>query len=376
MIDVGTYYQYFITFMLVAWSIPMFLFWSRYDRFPHQTYLLLSLLCWPVTLLDEAIRAYGGAESWIALAGGFQFLPILICTWLLLGVRQLLYEKPLQKSWRFYLPTVFMLLGEIPYLVLSASDKLALFDAPPVGNLTQYWQHYLPVLFAGFVMLALTVQALEWLSTYHQNLSEQVVDVHFYKFQRVNWGFVLIMLSAFGAIALTALAMFSLGVSSIWLSTINLLYSLTLFLTLITLMERRRYSPSPIDDESLLKQAYSDAYLRDTLRKAEDAIIRQKAYKKIGLRIRQVADSAKVDPVALAVATRSILNRNFRAFIYHYRLEYAKKVLMQTDTKVSSVAKRLGFNSEKFLSGVFIKYIQAMGKDQNDKLEEDVFRQS
>jgi hypothetical protein len=36
---------------------------------------------------------------------------------------------------------------------------------------------------------------------------------------------------------------------------------------------------------------------------------------------------------------------------------------MRTDAKVAAVAKRLGFNSEKFLSGIFVKYIEKMGKE-------------
>lgn len=33
---------------------------------------------------------------------------------------------------------------------------------------------------------------------------------------------------------------------------------------------------------------------------------------------------------------------------------------MRSDTKASSVARRLGFHSEKFLSDMFVKYIEVM----------------
>jgi YesN/AraC family two-component response regulator len=51
--------------------------------------------------------------------------------------------------------------------------------------------------------------------------------------------------------------------------------------------------------------------------------------------------------------------KNFRRFIFHYRLEYAKNVLLRSDAKLEAVAKRMGINSEKFLSEYFVKHLNS-----------------
>lgn len=84
--------------------------------------------------------------------------------------------------------------------------------------------------------------------------------------------------------------------------------------------------------------------------------------------MRQLSNAAGIEPLELAIASRAILNRNFRAFVYHYRLEYAKLLLTRTDIKVSTVAKRLGFDSEKYLSDIFVKYIRNMGHDASNEV--------
>ena len=91
-------------------------------------------------------------------------------------------------------------------------------------------------------------------------------------------------------------------------------------------------------------------------------MIERKAYKIIGLRIQQFADAAQVESTNLAIASHVLLNRNFRAFVYHYRLEYAKKSADANRRQSNlSLLGRLGFHSEHFLSEMFIEYIQVMG---------------
>jgi hypothetical protein len=93
-----------------------------------------------------------------------------------------------------------------------------------------------------------------------------------------------------------------------------------MLLILILLLERRRYSPLPFDMARLKGRQGDENDLRLTLARAEKAMIDRKAYKIIGLRIRQLADIAEVDPTTLSIATHRLLKRNFRAFVYHYRL--------------------------------------------------------
>lgn len=366
-------YQLILVFLLIAWIVPVLGIWVRYDRLPHKTAAIIAIFLWPTTLLDEMLRGFHWWQAAPYLAGVFQFAPVLIATLLTLSVERLVIEQKPENPLRNYIPTAVLFAGQIPFLLLPQSEKTTLLLTPPSGQLLTYWPYYVPYLFSGFVLLYMVARALERLGHYHQNLSDQVVDVNFYRFRALNSAYIGMVVVAFVVIAIATGATFGFLPAGFWQTLINLLQSGGLLILLVLMLEKRRYAPAPFSQSELEEATYTDAYLRVTLQKAEQAIIHRKAYKHIGLRIRQLADAADVEPLALAVATRSILKRNFRAFIYHYRLEYAKKVLMRTDAKVSSVAKRLGFNSEKFLSTVFIKYIEMMGKEHSPKEEEGLF---
>ena len=357
----------------MIWLAPLMAIWVRFDRMPHSKLMLAAVFCWPLLLLDEWIRAYSLEQSWLFLTGVFQFLPVLLTVWLVLSVRKLVSEKPIANPIKYYLPVVVMLAAQVPYLLLSFETKAQLFTQPPVGNVYSYWMYYIPYFFSAIAVLLLATQAAEWINEYHHTLSEQVVDIGFFRYQTLYSGLLVAVAIAFIEIALVLLAAFELLAPTFWQSAINIINAVMLFFLMLVLLEKRRYSPSPLDANELEEKKFSEEYLREVLQETEKAIIRHKAYKRIGLKLRQLADAAEVEPIALAIATRTILNRNFRAFIYHYRLEYAKKVLMRTDAKVSTVARRLGFNSEKYLSDMFIKYVQMMGRERSNQEPDELF---
>ena len=371
--DSITVYQYLLTILLLVWIVPLVAIWVRYDRMPHNKLMLLAVFCWPLLLVDEWLRAYGLVQNWFFFSGVFQFVPVLLIAWLVLSTRKLVLEKPVANYLKFYVPTFVMIAAQIPFLLLAAESKMQLFSVPPVGGIYSYWMYYLPYFFSAIALLLLSTQGAEWINEYHHTLSEQVVDVNFYQYRTLYSGFLVSIGIAFIEITLVLLAAFELVAPTFWQSAINIINAVLLFFLMLVLLEKRRYAPSPIEGNDMEKYKFSEEHLRDVLSETEKAIIRHKAYKRIGLRLRQLADAADVEPIALVIATRTILNRNFRAFIYHYRLEYAKKVLMRTDAKVSTVAKRLGFNSEKYLSEMFIKYVRVMGREQVDKDDDGLF---
>lgn len=364
-------YPFVLSGLLVLWVVPLMGIWVRYDRFPHGKLLLAAILLWPTLLIDELLKAFGQGQSMVYLAGMFQFVPALIAA-LLLHATLLLVTQRRQNLWRYYMPSLVLALGEVPYLLQSAEQKSAMLMSPPVGNLLTNWPYYAPYMLSGFVLLILATKAVEWIAEYHQHLSEQVVDVGFFRLHALNGGFISLIVVAFVDIILTTLATFGLAALPIWQTMIHLFQAFTLLYLITVLVQKRRYSPSPLDYDALENPGYSGEALKNALQKAEQTLIDKRAYKVLGLRLSQLAKAADVEPHLLAAATKTLLNRNFRAFVYHYRLEYAKKVLMRSDAKVSSVAKRLGFNSEKYLSSIFIKYIQMMGEERHT-IEEDHF---
>jgi AraC-like DNA-binding protein len=363
MTGITTFSQLILVGLGLLWLVSLLAIWVRYDEFRHGALLLSGIILWPTLIIEDVIRAYGLQGQLSFLFGLFKFAPVLLITILFYCVRKLVIEKPLASAMTYLLPALLMFAGQVPLLLLPLEVKSQILLAPPVGNLVIFWPLYGLFAASGFMILVMAIKIEELIANYQHHLSDHVVDINFYKFPAAVGMFGTLIVVAFVSIILTALVAFDVVKISYWQDMIDLLQATIMLSLLLILLARRRYAPSPLDYDGFTQHNYSNEYLRDTLTKAEEVIIKSRAYKKIGLRIGQLAHAANVEPQALAIATRSILKRNFRAFIYHYRLEYAKKVLMRTDAKVAAVAKRLGFNSEKFLSGIFVKYIEKMGKE-------------
>lgn len=357
--------------MLLAWVVPLIAIWVRYERLSHAKHLLAAILLWPLLLLDDMLRAFDDKGVWTFLVGAFRFAPVAMIALMYFCLNRLLVEKPLSGPFKFLLPAILVFAVNIPFLMLPLGVKFELLQSPPQGGLIANWPVYASYFISAFAVLYLGLRCSQMIHDYQYHLSDQVVDIRLYKMPAALGLFSGLVSVSFGSVIITILIALAMFDFNLWQSVINLLYAGIYWLLIMVLLQRRRYSPSPLDYDVIENPKFSQTQLSNTLKKAEKAIIQYRAYKRIGLRIRHICKLADVEPTQLAVATRTILNRNFRAFIYHYRLEYAKKVLMRSDAKVASVAKRLGFNSEKFLSGMFIKYIQTMGKEDHpneDKL--------
>jgi AraC-like DNA-binding protein len=119
----------------------------------------------------------------------------------------------------------------------------------------------------------------------------------------------------------------------------------------------RRTAPSPLNYERLDEGKATPYEISSIISKAERYTIESKAYKTRFLTLSEFCKGADIDPTSFAIALQLTEKKNFRRFIFHYRLEYAKKVLLHSDAKLEAVAKRLGVNSEKFLSEYLVKHL-------------------
>ncbi|WP_102798068.1 helix-turn-helix transcriptional regulator [Bowmanella denitrificans] len=355
--------QILLLALLLLWLLPVILIWVRYQRLPHAQELLLAVLFTPSLLVDQYISAFDSQSRWTFLVGLFNGMPVMIAALLVLAVAKLVLEKGKYRQWPIWSGVALMGILQIPFMLAPLAYKAQLLSQPIVGQLSVYWPLYAYLALCHFLVLFLALNVEQKISDYQSHLSDQVVDTHFYRFSVAVKLFGGLITLAFVSLVVTMLVAFNLLPFDSWRGFVSVGYYLLFLVLTLVLMEQRRYSPSPLDYKALENHRYSDAFLQDVLNRAEKAMIEHKAYKIIGLRLKEFADMAGVNPGALAIASRKLLNRNFRAFVYHYRLEYAKNVLMRSDAKVSAVAKRLGFDSEKFLSGVFVKYIEQMGKD-------------
>lgn len=357
-------YQIILLLLLFSWIVPLVTIWVRYDGLPHSQEAFFAVLIYPLLFIDDVLLHFELYADYSFLIGLFRFIPVFMAALLFLAIRKIVEESPNGKLVLLF--PLGALILEIPFLLLPSEVKVQILQSPLVGNIGANWPLFGYFVLNSFFVLWLTFKSERLVSDHQHYLSDQVVDINFYQMPFLGKMLNAVISLAFGSVLVIMFVAFDWLPFDYWLSTLTVLQLLMNGILLMMILEKRRYSPSPLNHKILEKHHFSDEELRTTLAKAEQAIIEHRAYKHIGLRIRHLSNVAKVEPDMLAVATRVLLKRNFRAFIYHYRLEYAKKVLMRTDAKVSAVAKRLGFNSEKFLSDVFVRYIGTMADKVDD----------
>lgn len=362
-----TPYQTLVIAALILWLLPLMLVWARFDRFPHGRELLVVVLLSPLLLTEDVLRAFEASSRWHFLVGVFYCLPVLLTSLMCLAITRLVLDKSRYSASMIWAPGVLMALAFTPFLFYSADGKSALLVNGTVGELAEHWYLYVIMALSQAVILWQGFTVESRLRDYQRYLSDQVVDTHLYRFSVTFKAFGGMITLAFCAMLVILLVAFNLLPLNNWLQLIQWCYYLMLIFLSLVLMEKRRYSPTPLDYAKLLEPDYSEQQLQEVLTQAERTMLKLKAYKKIGLRLKDFAAAAQVDATMLAVATRTLLKRNFRAFVYHYRLEYAKKILMRSDVRVSDVARRLGFDSERYLSDIFVKYIHKMAQDENTK---------
>ncbi|WP_100656238.1 helix-turn-helix domain-containing protein [Alteromonas flava] len=353
--------EFLTTLLFVLWLGLMAFAWARFDVLPHGKLLYAISALWPLILAEDLLRLSGAAHWLAVLVGLFYCVPLLMMVAVALMSFPMVQKQPIRWRPLMYLGVVLVVGLQVPTLLLPASEKINLLMQQPQGNPLTYAPVYFVYGLTGLMIVGIGIKLVEAMQTYQNTLSEQVVDVSYYRVPTIISLLATMVGIGFAATILTALVAFNFVQFSWWQTTLHYAYGLVFLMIFILLLERRRYSPQPLDLVRLEKKQGEEWRLREALARAEKAMIQRKAYKVIGLRIEQLADAAGVDPTDLAIAIHVLLKRNFRAFVYHYRLEYAKKVLMRTDAKVTAVARRLGFESEKFLSDMFIKYITTMG---------------
>lgn len=363
-------YQLFVFAILIAWLVPMTMIWIRYDSLPHSKTMLTAILALPCVLVDNLLYVLKVEDQFVFLVGAFDFVPVLLSALLFLAVRKLVVEYRPGVAFVLFTPVALFLAGEVVFLLLSNDTKIMLNQQSPNGQLAQYWPIYAYHSLLGVTVLIIALRIESMVNNYQRHLSDQVVDVDLYKMSGSLKLFGVLITVSFAALVIILAVGFGVLRFSNWMLTADVVYYIVFYCLVLILLKKTRYSPSPLNYGKLKKHSFSPDQMQQALNAASEIVVSAKLYKVVGLRIRHVADKANVDPQLLAVASRELINRNFRAFIYHYRLEYAKNVLMRTDTKVSAVAKRLGFTSEKFLSDTFIKYVEMMGK-QRPELDEN-----
>ncbi|GGW79976.1 DNA mismatch repair protein [Alteromonas halophila] len=354
----GLFYQYTLYATSLVYLVVLWRYIQCYQRLPGRHWLTVAVGCWPLLVIDEWLKLFELSAlspfTWL-----FEFVPVLLLAACYKAARPLMLDR-VKKYSRMWVVVAAVMLAQIPLWLTSPDIKMQWFMAAPVGEPLIYWPFYLVPLLTGFGVLLFGILIAEDVQHYHQLLPAQVVDVNQYKIRRMAGVMGATVGIAFSCILLVSAAAFGFFTIPFWLSLFHLVMAVTCLFVIGALVSPRTTSPCPLDMQRLDACDESQAVMRDTLARAEQTIIHTKGYKQLGLTIKAFSQDADIDPTLLAIALRMSPRKNFRGFVYHYRLEYAKKVLLRSDAKINRVARRLGINSEKFLSGALVSYLRKM----------------
>ena len=361
-------FQFFLIIIGCAWVFPFVLAWVRFDRLPHAKYLFISLLFSPLILLDEFLVAFKVHSQAPYLLGVFDFVPVLVVVLAFLSVQRMLLERP-EDPIRHLLVVALFALGQLPFLLMSSEAKVTLSEMSIAGEFALFWHIYLYQFLTAIVILAYTAFILMDLIEHKKHLKEHAVDLLFYNLTSVSVMFSMILAVAATAVITVFIVAFDVRFVSFWQYGLAMLYSVSFWLVLMSLVGKRHFALAPFSYAALKGARFSESHLKAVLERAEEAIVQSKGYRKKGVRLKHLCDIAKVEPLELAVALQTLLHKNFRDFIFHYRLEYAKVLLTQTDAKVSTVARKLGFHSDKYLSELFEQYIEQLSHHESTDVD-------
>ncbi|MCY7294275.1 helix-turn-helix transcriptional regulator [Alteromonas sp. a30] len=361
-------FQIFLIAIGCAWIFPLVLTWVRYDRLPHARYAFIFILSAPLMLLDNVLVVFNWHVPFSYLLGLFDFIPVLLIVLSFLSVQKMLLERP-EKPSRHLWVVVFFALLQFPFLLMNPEAKVLINVSPVVGEFKIFWFVYLYQLLVAIVVLAYAAFILLDLNAYKNHLPEHTADTGFYKVKSLTVMHAMMLAVSATAIVTVLLVALDLSYIAVWQFGLVMLYSFSLWLVAMVLVEKRLYAPSPINYFSLHHKQLNEQDMQLILDKADAAIVENKIYRKKGIRLRQLCDLSGIEPTEFAIACREIQGKTFRDFIFHYRLEYAKLLLSQTDTKVSVVARKLGFDSEKSLSEMFERYVEKLTKEHDASKE-------
>lgn len=354
MTSLSLIYTYSLFASSAFWGVLIIKFWATHEQLPGRNWLLLAGLLWPLLVLDEWLKYTESTTMAWALGASDFVVPILLaCCYR--ATKLLVLDNPSHRG-RLWAPVLVIALMQSTLVLIPVEYRATWFEASPSGSPLTWWPVYTVNLLTGFAVLLYSILIAELIQQYHRYLSEQVVDIQQFKIRRLSGVAGTCVGVAFASILLVTAATFGFFAVDFWQSLQHMLMALITLLLLAGLTTPRDTSPSPLDYERLEACSAQQQEMRDALYEAEQVIIEKKLYKKLGLTLKQFCAQANLDPTLLAISLRLLRQKSFRVWVFSYRLEYAKKVLLRTDTSIATVTKRLGIPSDTVLSDALAKY--------------------
>ncbi|MCW8091876.1 helix-turn-helix transcriptional regulator [Alteromonas sp. ASW11-130] len=349
--------SYALFLLAVCYILIVALYKRNASQLVKPTEYAFAVGLWPLLFLTMWLNA--STESTVLsvmIYLAYTLIPVILALQYKVVIAQIV-KHPVRNS-KIWLPAIAVGLSCISLLVVPPDALIGWLQHSPSSGLSVNWPFYLIHLLLGFAVLMLGVVIAEHVQRYHYYLSDQVVDPGEYRIKKIKHGYGFVVACALCSIVLVIVSAFGVLTIPNWSLLSSTLTAAAVLVAMLGAILPHQSSPSPIDYFLLENKNPSRAVLQQALDKAHDAIIKHKLYKKFGLTLAELAELAKVDPTILAKATREINQQKFRRYLYEYRLDYAKKVLLRSDTKIADVANKLGLNSKKFLNEVLVEHLR------------------
>ena len=353
----SSYYDYFLYSLLGVYIFCFARLFVQKVNLTSMRWLVGAFICWPLFMLDEWLRI-AQASSLAILYGLSDVFAVIAITCCYRAIKPMLLAYPTARK-RLWWPAVVTAIFQCTVLLIPVGDKQQWLSSSPSGEPLLLWPAYCASLLTGFSVLLIGILITEHIQMYHRHLPEQAVDIKNLKMPKLAGVMGSLVGVAFMSILLVTAATFGFFPVPFWESFHHLMIGCALLVVLFSLTFIRRTAPSPLNYERLDEGKATPYEISSIISKAERYTIESKAYKTRFLTLSEFCKGADIDPTSLAIALQLTEKKNFRRFIFHYRLEYAKKVLLHSDAKLEAVAKRLGVNSEKFLSEYLVKHLNA-----------------
>ncbi|WP_414829697.1 DNA mismatch repair protein [Alteromonas sp. H39] len=363
MTSLSVIYSYSLMASSAFWGVLVIKFWATHEKLPGRHWLLIAGLLWPLLIFDEWIK-YTEFTAMVWALGASDFIAPVLMVCCYRAITLLVLEKPTYHR-LLWLPVIATALLQSTLIFIPVALRETWFEAAPSGSPVTWWPLYSVNLLVGFSVLFYSILMAERIQHYHRYLGEQVVDTGQYRIRRLSGVAGTCVGAGFASILLVTAATFGFFPVDFWQSLQHMLMALVILLLLAGLTTPRQTSPSPLDYERLEAGAAPEPEMLDALQRAEQLIIDEKLYKKLGLTLKQFCVHARTDPTLLAISLRVLRQKSFRMWVFSYRLEYAKKVLLRTDTSISKVSRRLGIPSDTVLSDALAKYAKQTSAVKN-----------
>jgi AraC-like DNA-binding protein len=354
--ELESVFHYALYAMLVGYVVIVGRFIYFNQRLKNGRWLLVAIVSWPLFMFDEWLRMWQ-LSSLSHLYGLCDVFAVLLISAVYRVVITKIVAAP-KWQWWLWAPLGLTLVLQSSVLLLPTVEKSAWFVSSPIGAPLLLWPAYVAPLITGFSVLFLGILITEQLHIYHHYLSCQVVEPQDFRIRKITSIMGSTVGVAFVAILLVTAVTFGFFYLPFWQPLFHFILALPLLAALLYLTKPRKTSPSPLDYQRLNAGGLSSAEMCATIARAERTMIDSKAYKRLGLTLTEFCEQAAINATNLALALQVERKQNFRRFVYQYRLDYAKNILLRTDANIAKVARRLGLNSDKFLGEVMVKHFK------------------